>query len=105
MTRYIMVADINTKNGSGFEYVELDATTELQAVIESDTLYNPDRHYLIQICKATGRTYKEYGETCKAYTTIATKRSIEGGWLDMKNEHSYKVIKRDYKGHISYTVE
>lgn len=71
------------------EYRPLVAKTIEEAVIEADTIHNPDTMYLIRIMKKNGKVEKVGGGVkAQTYTAIMEKRSTR--WAAEEIEHSVR---------------
>lgn len=104
MKKYIAVVDFKASVKSGFEHVELNAKTVLEAMDEAFKL-KTEEVYLVKIAEKVGKTEKREGAKRTNYKEILCCRS--NGWhpCTEENSESSSVWQRaEYVGFVDYEL-
>lgn len=104
MKKYIAIVDFKNAARKGFDHVELNAKTILEAMDEAAKL-KTEEVYLVKIAEKSGRTEKREGAKRVRYTEILCCRSY--GWhpCNRDNCESSSVWERaEYAGSVDYQI-
>ena len=104
MKKYIAIVDFKSTVRKGFDHVELNAKTILEAMDEASKLKTEDV-YLVKIAEKIGKIEKREGAKRAKYTEILCFRSF--GWhpCNSDNCESSSVWERaEYNGFIDYQI-
>lgn len=90
----------------GYEYLEIDAKTDFEAIEAAEKEFDPEKTYLVRIMKKEGKpeTYYPDGWKKQLYKAVMCKRSHERGWHANTEENSENphYAYRYYKKGLSY---
>lgn len=104
-TKYILCIDYKANVKNGFEWAEIDARSEMDAMAKADEILSSKENvYLAKILKKIGAVHKNEGAVCADYVTILCRRSC--GWIindSIHGEYTWTATKYAIKG--SWWVE
>lgn len=87
MKQYIVYIDYLSGNQKEYEYLPVQAVSLGEAMMEADSIWNPETMYLTRVLAPVGRWQKENKNwRRKLYKAICCKRSCR--WYPNDSEHS-----------------
>lgn len=86
MKQYIIYIDYLSGEKKEYEYIPVQAASLAEAMMEADSLWNPETMYLTRVLSPIGR-WKTENKTmrCKLYKAVCCRRSCR--WYPNDSEH------------------